>query len=92
MAIQKNAKTNAMTEIYHKTFWQNEHQFEVPEPIEEWPTKAKYLTVDISRKITFWTEKPTYNNGVWEGREDTIIGDSMCSYSGSNIDIWERPY
>ena len=82
-----------MTEVYHKTFWQNEHQMEVPFPLEEWPKRAKFLTIGNDGYTIFWSEKPVYEEVVeWNGVPKTVVDGFESHVTGSYMSIWERPF
>lgn len=82
-----------MTQIYHKTFWQNEHQMEAPLPLEEWPKRAKFLTIGSDGYTIFWSEKPVYEEIVeWNGVPKTVVDGFESHVTGSYMSIWERPF
>ena len=82
-----------MRNVYQKTFWKNEHQLEVAIPLEEWPRKAKFLTVDKNGSAKFWTVKPYYGEHFdWCNGGGELIDEEKLGIIGGAHSIWERSY
>ena len=85
-----------MTQTYQKTFWKNEHNLEVPVALEDWPKKAKYMTVDKDGRTIYWTDKPQYDDFLeWcndRASKGRVVEDESSERIGGAHDIWERPY
>ena len=82
-----------MVETYQRTFWKNEHEIEVPLPLEKWPIRADYLTLDKEGSMIFWSEKPNHCDiAGWDGKAKTVVESEDTNTVGGERHIWERPF
>jgi hypothetical protein len=81
-----------MATTYQKTFWKNEHEMEVPVPLEDWPLRADYLTVDKDGRMIFWSSKPFYDDHLeWVNVGKYLVDDDDSFLIGGFNSIWQRP-
>ena len=83
-----------MTEAYYKTFWKNSNGIEAPIPLEEWPTEAKFLTVDKDGWMSYWSAEPDYDpyfNCWWSYPYGARVKEEQAEIIGGAHYIWKRP-